>query len=430
MSAHTRLINAAYEKALEIHSIVENHFYDSGGLFYSFLDSRTKEPITAELADLYPIRDFDGKPSNTEWMSHENSGMAAGAYLSALCLRRQAELQNYDTDKMIERVFNSILRTYNISSAVGGDGFFCKTWGGRASRETTVDQYSAVITGLRDLALTNHRLSKNAREMAVKMALWWMRNNYICRSCGRSGRVSEHLPWSFSCLAFIRIAYELSGDRMFKTESERLCREHGCDKPYPRSGAYIKSFWPEKPYIGIRRMAAFHHTVVDGLCAMFGAWPERAADWKRLLNDFWRMDVNMGIDDGGLAYACYLVNENTNEWTVPSAGFIFPRDKSHEKDPFTHHYWIGGFKSGSLSCMTAASSASIGAVVPELAPDCRRAAGRILPAVCADKMIFVIDEENQDCPTFGEVRKRMLDCRCAGQWLRAYWQGRRLNWWD
>ncbi len=416
------------EKAEIINKFVEKHLYAPNGLFYSFLDIDTLKPISPELAKFYPVKDFPGKPDNSIWLENENSGMAAGAYLSALCDRAHLEY-NPAVEAMISKVFDSIEKNYQLCAG-NDEGFFCKPWGGKASDEISIDQCCAVVTGLRDLfLLKNHKYSSKAGKLAVSICDWWVRNDYTIEYWGKKGKVIENLPWSFSCLALVRIAYEISEKEIYAKEAKRIIGEYNCENVHPRSLSIIRDYFPGKPYLGIRKLSAFHHTIIDNLGVLCESLPSKKDKWNELLKDFWGKDINMGIDSDGLAYACYKFDERDNSWETIEPGFIYPPAVPEEECRPRHHYWFGAMKSGVISCMTASSAATIGKYVGDLREECGKVALNILKGVEIKDMTMIIDKDGGgECTEFGGVRKKMLDCRCFGHWLRAYWTGRKLGW--
>lgn len=420
------------QKAERLHQVLDEQFFDPQGLMYSYLNIETRKPFTLAEVTGYPIK-FPGAPPLHDWFSHENTDVVAGNYLSALCHRARVE-PGAETNARIERVLHCLRQVYDMSARVKEPGWLCKPYGGKPSNESTNDQYGGAIGGLRELArLPVHPLAAEARRLAVSLCDFWLRHDYDCPSYGRpAARWMGPNQWGLVSMAFIRVAYQLTGDDKYARETERACREEKCDQAEPRSGSFLKNPFPDRPNIGVRKLAAYHHLVAEYLDALCDAWPERREHWQQLLREFWNKDINMGLDDDGLLFGCYEVDLTTNQWRpVASTGYLFVDGATRETVQFLHHHWIGGFKAGSITCQVASSAVKVGRCVPALREECRAVAHKVLTAMDETKMTFVIDPTGKEAsPEAGHVHRKMFDGRGPAQWLRAYWQGRELGWWE
>lgn len=399
--------------------LLETKFYNSQRLPYSYLNKTTGQPFTPEEVNGYPLN-FPGMPPREQWFSHENTPMVAGHHLSGLC--QQAAFTK--TAPQIARVFSSIQYLSTLSEEASEPGWLCKPYGGRASQESSCDQYGAILGGLRKLALLeDHPDSANANILAVRLVDYWIDHDYRCPFHRRPDHrwMGRH-QWGLVTMAFVRLAYELTGDPKYARESERLCREEGCDRPNSRSGAFVFPADPQRPDHGLRKLSAFHHLVVEFLEILLSAWPERSAHWLALLEEFWTNDVRPGLNADGLLQATYLVDLRDNSWSVPSPQYCGSADIPQN--------WIGGSLSGSMSCFAAASAVRVGQAIPRLRDDCQRFAEQILTTINLDLVTLIIDPDGcQEHPAFGQIRTQMLDGRAPAQWLQAYWQGLSLGWW-
>lgn len=417
-------------RAQRLHQVLEEQFYDDQGLMYSYLNIETRRPFEASAVARYPIR-FVGMPPLHEWFSHENTNMVAGSYLSALCHRARVA-PNAEVNAMIDRALDSVRRVCDMSARFKEPGWLCKPYGGKPSNESTNDQYGGVIAGLRDLALLGeHPRSGAARRLALSLCDYWIRHNYVCPHCGRSEqRWMGKTQWGLVTMAFVRVAYELSGDEKYAQEAQRLCRLELCDQIEPRSGSFLSSPYPDRPHIGVRKLAAYHHLVVEYLDVLCDAWPQRRAHWRQLLHEFWTKDIHMGLDDDGLLLGCYEVDLATNQWQPVRPGYLFVDGATPETVHFLSQHWIGSYKAGSMTCMLASSAVKIGRCLPELRTICRDVALKVLQTMDEQRMTFVIDPTaSLSSPEAGPVQRKMFDGRAPTHWLRAYWQGRHLGWW-
>lgn len=421
MTSTTQSETLAHQ-ANQIAELFESNFFDPSGLPYAYLNRQTQKPFTAEEMEGYPL-DFPGRPPLAQWISHENTPMVAGHYLSALC-EENAFAEN---ESRISRLFSSIRHLVGISETSSTPGWLCKPYGGRPSRESSCDQYGAVLAGLRKLALLKtHPESAEAGTLIVRLTDYWMQHDYRCPYHGNSNHrwMGAH-QWGLVTMGFVRIAYEITGDETYARECERLCHKEGCDQPKSRSGAFLRPVSANQPLLGLRKLSAFHHLVVEFLEILLTAWPEREAHWLELLEEFWANDVRPGLGENGFLHATYFVDLRDNSWRVP------PPQLLGEADGLPHHRWVGGCLSGSLSCFAAASAVRVGQALPHRREECRKLAERVLHAVDHEDMTLIIDPDGcQEHPAFRNVRTLMWDGRAPAQWLQAYWQGRSLRWWN
>ena len=422
-------------KAERLHQVLEEQFYDAQGLMYAYLDARTRKPFTPEAIAGYPLK-FPGAPPLEQWFSHENTPMVVGNYLSALAARARVE-PGGETDAMLERAMGCVREVSRLGASVREPGWLCKPYGGKASHESTNDQYGGVIAGLRELArlapgTIPPPLRDEARRLALALCDYWVRHDYVCSYCGKlNHRWMGPTQWGLVTMAFVRVAHELGGDEMYAREAERLCRDERCDRPRPRSGNFLHGILSDRPHVGVRRIAAYHFLVVDYLDILLDAWPQRRDHWLVLLRAFWTQDVNMGIDEDGLQFGCYEVDTRTNSWNPIEPQYLFSPGVTRETVSFLHHHWVGKFKSGTTTSHVPSAAVLVGHRIPQWRDQCRELALRILSALDEDRMTMTIDPRgDQESREAGPVRVNMFDGRAPAQWLRAYWHGRGLGWWE
>ena len=133
--------------------------------------------------------------------------------------------------------------------------------------------------------------------MCVAFCEYWVRHDYTTPAGKRWMGPNQ---WGLVSMAMARIAYELTGNEAHARETERACREDGCDRATARAGRYFRECFPGEPHRAVRLFSGYHYEVVEQLEALFETWPERADDWRRILRDFWKWDVSTGFDKDGL----------------------------------------------------------------------------------------------------------------------------------
>lgn len=207
----------------DIAEYLENFFDERGvdpqGIFYSSLKKDTmsawkKSDFTStELTTVIRNR----KEMNfSEFMNYENSNMVQGTYLSAMCLKYAAT--GYESAlENARKAFRSISKVYYFSQDIA-PGFFCKPWGGKATDETSSDQYIYTMTGLDDYYPYAAESEKNEiRDMIVNMARFWLDRNYKWKYYG------EEIHWRENrFISFMALACKYSNDSCFQKELNRL----------------------------------------------------------------------------------------------------------------------------------------------------------------------------------------------------------------
>ena len=98
-------------------------------------------------------------------------------------------------------------------------------------------------------------------------------------------------------------------------------------------------------------------------------------------------------------------------------------------------YWnsclIGTLATFQLILTLVILAMEIGNALVDYRDECRDIAWKILNKLREPLMTLTIDPDGrQEHPAFLGIRTRMLDGRAPAQWLQAYWQGRKLNWWN
>lgn len=254
--------------------------------------------------ELRPWRrsDFEGQsyPNTSEGFTpeghnnNENSSWTSGLFLWSQSLRFAA---THDEQALAyaAKAFGSIDAIFRLTEAQGERGFLCKPYDCAASKQTSPDQYIAVMLSLWEYRqIADHTTRQRIDELLPAMADWWRERDYTLHFFTRDWNILDggyHYP-SMACLNYI--AYQVSGAAIYRDECRRLLLLAG---PWPtnfdaaRAQIYRTgvSLWPERlyghEYDPLRRPFLFRNT------------ESRAAMWLTLAPADWLMRHDPGLAD-------------------------------------------------------------------------------------------------------------------------------------
>ena len=136
-------MNIITNGAAELEQYIEQHFIDSNGLLYSFLDSSTDAPPTAETFRGNPGKEWKdwkiGDFTQAEHAAYENYGMVTYSFGSAMLLKYQLT-GDPEALKIVRRTLNSVWHVAEIGKELEF-GYLPKIYGNRFSKQTSTDQY-------------------------------------------------------------------------------------------------------------------------------------------------------------------------------------------------------------------------------------------------------------------------------------------------
>lgn len=233
------------ERIRRIQSFVHHHYYDKAGLLYSHVNFETERPHEeADLADSDPNN--LGIPPHDHW-NYENSAMNSGIFLAGQCYRYLAT-KDPEALEYAARAFRSIDVNYRLAEQAAGEpgilmqragsidpndrwsaraGWISKPYGGMLTTQTSTEQNFGPILGLylyRRIAPEDVRRRIDA--MIVGVADLWYQIGYKINFFGETWefeksmpRAQRHMP-VWACIN--RIAYEVSGEKRFLREFQRL----------------------------------------------------------------------------------------------------------------------------------------------------------------------------------------------------------------
>lgn len=213
------------EKVRILQDFLGAHYFDENGIMYALWFWKGDE--------LRPFRDEDfvGCSSiKTEAgftmsarQNHENSAWTSGLFLQSQCLRFRAT-GDPQALEYAAKAFRSIDNIFKLAEAEGQRGYLCKPYYGRLSKETSVDQYCAVMMGLweyREIAPQKAR--QRVEELLPAMADWWRERKYVIRFFDTTTSGSDADPIHNPPLtALNQMAYVITGDVKYQKEALRL----------------------------------------------------------------------------------------------------------------------------------------------------------------------------------------------------------------
>lgn len=239
-----------------IQSLAGNAYFDPNGLMQS------RWYFHPDTGETRPFRDADFEGQSTrrlpsdqatpaELHHYENTAWISGLFLRSQVLRHKATGDS-EALEFARKAFGSIDTIFRMTEATGQRGFLCKPYGGRASHETSPDQYMGVATALwlfRPLTAPAER--RRIDDLLPAMADWWRERQYAI----------PYFGWTFETLASAchrpimpmlqHMAWRVTGEARYRDEARRLLDLCGswptpADVLRERVLATGSAGWPEK----------------------------------------------------------------------------------------------------------------------------------------------------------------------------------------
>lgn len=201
-------------KNTEISKFIKDHFLDENGVVYSTIDRVTEGIVTDKTVEGGQTPDWYKGYTLAEFWQYENSGMATGAYMNALCLNGAAEERR--------RTYNALKWIYDMGKQLE-EGFIPKTYGGRFSEQTSTDQVLYVMSGMDAYyPLAAPEEKREIEHMIPMMTHFWVNRGYKYHYYYLKDMLWPPLRFP----SFLVAAYHYSGDEIFKREADRILREN------------------------------------------------------------------------------------------------------------------------------------------------------------------------------------------------------------
>jgi len=215
---------ASYGQTLEeveatISQVIERVFRDDDGILLSFVNGRTMKPFrTEEVKDrprgmgTYVQHSDIPDRARPVWLNYEDTGMACGYYLEALCAKARVA-GDAQVREPARRTVNAIAALWENAAKIkhplggGGRGWFPKPYLGihdlAGMHECSADQYYHVTLGLHSyyLTLADEKEKRKIEEIVVSFADWWYDHDYCGVYLGRA-IWWKRLPWHTMAVAY------------------------------------------------------------------------------------------------------------------------------------------------------------------------------------------------------------------------------------
>jgi hypothetical protein len=213
------------EKVRILQDFLGEHYFDENGIMYALWYWKGNElrPFREDdLVGASRIKTAAGFSMSAR-QNHENSAWTSGLFLQSQSLRFRAT-GDQQALRYAAKAFHSIDQIFKLAEAEGQKGFLCKPYYGRLSKETSVDQYCAVMMGLweyRDIAPKEAR--QRIGQLLPAMADWWRERKYVIRFFDAPTSGSDADPIHNPPLtALNQMAYLITGDPKYQKEALRL----------------------------------------------------------------------------------------------------------------------------------------------------------------------------------------------------------------
>lgn len=203
-SSRRALVEGVYGSAPEacaprIEALVEALFVDAAGLVRGAISGRTLRPYTQRqmghvpLTQTYCWRGAFPLKYKPVALNYEETGMAQGDYLLAMCHKHRATGEDR-ARRIADRTYGAIRE---LAETIGashpyGWGWWPKPFGGmkdlNEQSETSIDQCTKVMLGLElyESTLARRGDARWCRRFAIAMADWWIEHGYATNYFGNT----------------------------------------------------------------------------------------------------------------------------------------------------------------------------------------------------------------------------------------------------
>jgi hypothetical protein len=319
------------ERIRRIQSFVHHRYYSEKGLLYSHLNFAEERPHTeADLAGADPNN--LGIPKH-DVQNFENSSMNSGIFLAGQCFRymvtKEPEALEYAA-----KAFRSIEVNYSLGEQAAEvpsilmqragsidpndrfsarAGWICKPYGQVMTTQTSTEQNFGPVWGLHVYRqIAPPKTKARIDSMLVNIADLWMQMGYKINFFGENWefeksmpRAQRHMPvWAW----VNRIAYDVSGEKRFLREFQRLDSLFGS---MPTAQQTNFGLGREK-YISTEDRA-FHDKEVAVANSLIDMEPQSKDRYIRAMAGWWKFS-QIGMRDDFFAYYYIELNTVTGEW--------------------------------------------------------------------------------------------------------------------
>lgn len=158
---------------------------DERGICLMTIDARTERYVTNDCFDGLSRGDAmpeavatatEAQPA--EYWSHENPGMGAHRYLSSLAHKKRAG-HPASAAREARRIFGGLLEIHRLGNEIE-PGFICKPYGGRPSRETSIDELfgHSIALWIYHREFASDQEKRRIAAQCVETARWIVRHDF------------------------------------------------------------------------------------------------------------------------------------------------------------------------------------------------------------------------------------------------------------
>lgn len=406
------------DRAYEIESWAEDHFIDSNGVVYSYLDKQSGNPITesffTEADNPFTVNGYLA----SDLLGYENCGMTTGAYLQAQLFRYAVE-KDPEVLERARRSYAALKYIYRIGARLE-EGFFPKIYGNQFTPQTSTDQVLYAM-----MAMDHYCKYADAKEksdigyMIASMVRFWMKRNYRYLYFS-----IENMQWPLGRFTpFLLMAYYHSGDNLFQDEYNRLTQMGVNQFPVeeqlrPKLSGEVSPIAYEKKmnaWLVAHRADAVTMDVMalDYLKSNDGA-NTYSSTWANSIRQMWD-EGKLTLSPDGKMYVQILVDMVTQEVRRPDPCMF--TEEIGELDWIGFRHLSGARTSWSTMIARAGVQAYRHLQDQEMLP----AIVKILSGVGLADLTYY-DDPDRFLPQL-QHKTRFFSGDAMANWLWAYWQG-------
>lgn len=433
----------AAEKIRRIETFVHERYYDNKGILYSHWNFAEERPMRK--ADFHPDTAGPLGVPMADWYNYENSPMISGIFLAAQCYRYEAT-RDPQALEMAARAFGSIDAIFKLAEGESGKpaplmqragivdptdrfearpGWISKPYGQAMTMQTSSEQNFGPMWGLyvyRPLAAPEVR--QRIDYMITSVATLWRQNKYTISFFGENWnleqsmpRAQRHMPvWMF----INRLAYEVSGDAVYKREFERIHSLFGA-MPTARETNHGMG---RRKYISTEDRA-FHDKEVVAADFLIDLHPREKEQYQRAMEAWWQF-AGIGMRPDLFSHKYIELDTVTGEYTVLGKS-VKPR--TMWTSPWIWTNAIFPVCWGEIASRRALSSAIVARRGGPLAPKAREFAALAFAKLDKEHLRYNIDPENSLEPEAAYVTN-LLSGDGLAYFPAAYWYGRLHKLWN
>ncbi|RKX34353.1 MAG: hypothetical protein DRP71_07325 [Verrucomicrobia bacterium] len=438
------------EKAALIQSFYERIVFHESGIMYSMMkiDGDTVRPFEPRDFEGIESFDFEGwriRPKGPwEYRNNENSITTSGIYLASQVYRY---LATGDDEAMTQalKAFHSLDLIYRFGEDDDRPGWMGKPYGFRLSDQTSGDQYHDATWGLFSfLEIAPEQERRRAEEMLIGFADHWRKIDYTIFYLKHtwSNKHEEH-SYNAIFMAINLIAYHLTGDPVYKAESDRFQKISrwktetgvGAWKRKIRSGEIGDWMFNRlvEDHLGPNEFLCWETTIHCKFTAVAAEiihklYPDIVSEPELVetLETWWKT-WPIGMDEDLMPYYYFIVDVEKDTWRPAPRTKRLPRDQWILGQPglsyTSRKRWMEPLARFLVtSVITAEHSTSMHAPSIELAK-------RIMENVDEIRIKWQHDpDEKQIVPDNADI-KSVLSSEVPASYLATFWRGRRQGYW-